>query len=149
VVPQGWGDGGGFVGSGLGNAGTWDESPGCLPAPAQVQVLFPAPGRPWRIRQVQASVVEKLRTVWVKTSTLEVLRLRAITPSVCDRSARRVAQDDGFVVSWGCKKHCLLGFLFPARQVSALGRSQAGTGCEDTGKSYSHSMVPGGLDVMS
>jgi hypothetical protein len=30
-------------------------------------------------------------------STLEVLRLRAIKLSVCDRSAKRFAQDDGFV----------------------------------------------------
>jgi hypothetical protein len=29
--------------------------------------------------------------------TAEVLRLRAIKPSVCDRSAKRFAQDDGFV----------------------------------------------------
>jgi len=32
-----------------------------------------------------------------KQSTAEVLRLRAIKPSVCDRSAKRFAQDDGFV----------------------------------------------------
>ena len=32
-----------------------------------------------------------------KISTLGVLRLRAIKPSVCDRSAKRFAQDDGFV----------------------------------------------------
>jgi hypothetical protein len=32
-----------------------------------------------------------------RISTLEVLRLRAIKPSVCDRSAKRFAQDDGFV----------------------------------------------------
>jgi hypothetical protein len=30
-------------------------------------------------------------------STAGVLRLRAIKPSVCDRSAKRFAQDDGFV----------------------------------------------------
>jgi hypothetical protein len=34
-----------------------------------------------------------------KISTLGVLRLRAIKASVCDRSAKRSAQDDGFV--WG------------------------------------------------
>jgi hypothetical protein len=32
-----------------------------------------------------------------KTSTAGVLRLRAIKRSVCDRSAKRFAQDDGFV----------------------------------------------------
>jgi hypothetical protein len=32
-----------------------------------------------------------------KISILGVLRLRAIKPSVCDRSAKRFAQDDGFV----------------------------------------------------
>jgi hypothetical protein len=32
-----------------------------------------------------------------KISTAEVLRLRAIKLSVCDRSAKRFAQDDGFV----------------------------------------------------
>jgi hypothetical protein len=31
------------------------------------------------------------------TSIAEVLRLRAIKPTVCDRSAKRFAQDDGFV----------------------------------------------------
>jgi hypothetical protein len=31
------------------------------------------------------------------TSIAGVLRLRAIKPSVCDRSAKRFAQDDGFV----------------------------------------------------
>jgi hypothetical protein len=31
------------------------------------------------------------------TSIAEVLRLRAITTSVCDISAKRFAQDDGFV----------------------------------------------------
>ena len=40
--------------------------------------------RSWRTRQVRASVVEKLRTAWA--------RLRAIKPSVCDRSAKRFAQ---------------------------------------------------------
>jgi hypothetical protein len=43
---------------------------------------------------------EKLRTAWVKISTAEVLRLRAIKSSVCDRSAKRFAQDDGFVGGW-------------------------------------------------
>jgi hypothetical protein len=32
-----------------------------------------------------------------KISSAGVLRLRAIKPSVCDRSAKRFAQDDGFV----------------------------------------------------
>jgi hypothetical protein len=32
-----------------------------------------------------------------KISTLEVLRLRATKLSVCDKSAKRFAQDDGFV----------------------------------------------------
>jgi hypothetical protein len=32
-----------------------------------------------------------------KISILGVLRLRAIKPSVCDRSAKRFAKDDGFV----------------------------------------------------
>jgi hypothetical protein len=32
-----------------------------------------------------------------KISIAEVLRLRAIKPSVCDSSAKRFAQDDGFV----------------------------------------------------
>jgi hypothetical protein len=41
----------------------------------------------------RASVVEKARTASID----EVLRLRAIKPSVCDRSAKRFAQDDGFV----------------------------------------------------
>jgi hypothetical protein len=31
------------------------------------------------------------------TSIAGVLRLRAIKPAVCDRSAKRFAQDDGFV----------------------------------------------------
>jgi hypothetical protein len=34
--------------------------------------------RSWRARQVRASVVEKVRTAWVKISTVGVLRLRAI-----------------------------------------------------------------------
>jgi hypothetical protein len=34
------------------------------------------------------------------TSIAGVLRLRAIKPSVCDRTAKRFAQDDGFVVSF-------------------------------------------------
>jgi hypothetical protein len=33
----------------------------------------------------------------VKISALGVLRLRAVKPSVYDRSAKRFAQDDGFV----------------------------------------------------
>ena len=33
--------------------------------------------RPWRVRQVRASVVKKLRAAWVRMSTLGVLRLRA------------------------------------------------------------------------
>jgi hypothetical protein len=32
-----------------------------------------------------------------RISTLGVLRLRATKPSVCDRSAKRSAQEDGFV----------------------------------------------------
>ena len=45
--------------------------------------LFSAPGKdrgrsPW----LRASVVEKPRAAWGKTSTLEVLRLRALKPSV-------------------------------------------------------------------
>jgi hypothetical protein len=32
-----------------------------------------------------------------RISIAGVLRLRAIKPSVCDRSAKRFAQDDGFV----------------------------------------------------
>ena len=36
----------------------------------------------------------------VPTSILGVLRLRAINPLLSDRSARRFAQDDGFVVSF-------------------------------------------------
>ena len=44
------------------------------------------------------------------TSIAGVLRLRAIKPSVCDRSAKRFAQDDGFVggletADWICRKH--------------------------------------------
>jgi hypothetical protein len=35
-----------------------------------------------------------------KISTLGVLRLRARKPSVYDRSAKRFAQDDDFVVSF-------------------------------------------------
>jgi hypothetical protein len=35
------------------------------------------------------------------TNVAEVLRLRAIKLLVCDRSARRCAQDDGFVVDDG------------------------------------------------
>jgi hypothetical protein len=38
-----------------------------------------------------------------------------------DKSVTRSAQDDVFVVSWRCKKRRLLGFLLPARQVSAYG----------------------------
>ena len=34
-----------------------------------------------------------------RLSSAGVLRLRAIKPSVCDRSAKRFAQDDGFVRS--------------------------------------------------
>jgi hypothetical protein len=33
----------------------------------------------------------------LSTSIAEVLRLRAFKPSVCDRPAKRFAQDDGFV----------------------------------------------------
>jgi hypothetical protein len=36
------------------------------------------------------------------TSIAGVLRLRAMKPSVSDRSAKRFAQDDDFVVSWKC-----------------------------------------------
>ena len=36
-----------------------------------------------------------------RTSSPGVLRLRAIKPSVCDRSAKRFAQDDGFVGKLG------------------------------------------------
>jgi hypothetical protein len=38
--------------------------------------------RPWRVRQVRASVVEKLRAAMGKISALGVLRLRAIKRSV-------------------------------------------------------------------
>ena len=41
------------------------------------------------------------------TSIAGVLRLRAIKPSVCDRSAKRFAQDDDFV--WGLAKQ-LVGY---------------------------------------
>ncbi len=36
-----------------------------------------------------------------------------------DKSVRRSAQDDVFVVSWRCKKQRLLGFLLPAKQCSS------------------------------
>jgi hypothetical protein len=39
-----------------------------------------------------------------KISTLGVLRLRAMKPSVCDRSVTRSAEDDDFVVSWEMQK---------------------------------------------
>jgi hypothetical protein len=40
-----------------------------------------------------------------KISILGVLRLRALEPFVCDRSAERFAQDDGFV--WSLKYNWL------------------------------------------
>ena len=58
-------------------------------------------------------------------SIVEVLRLRAISRSLCDRSARRFAQDDGFV-GWenirlaenakGSKKSQALGMTDGASQ---------------------------------
>jgi hypothetical protein len=42
-------------------------------------------------------VVEKALTAWVRISVAGVLRLRALEPSVSDRSAKRFAQDDDFV----------------------------------------------------
>jgi hypothetical protein len=42
-------------------------------------------------------VVERVRTAWVGTSIVGVLRLRAIHPLLGDRFARRFAQDDGLV----------------------------------------------------
>jgi hypothetical protein len=43
-------------------------------------------------------VAGKLRIASLPTSIAGILRLRAINPPVCDRSVRRFAQDDGFVV---------------------------------------------------
>ena len=45
--------------------------------------LFSAHGKiSWRIHEVRALVVEKLRAAWVKISVVGVLRLRAIKPFV-------------------------------------------------------------------
>jgi hypothetical protein len=63
-------------------------------------------------------------------STAEVLRLRAIKPSVCDRSAKRFAQDDGFVgglkgletASWICRKPEKI------EKVTALGMTKGRVG---------------------
>jgi hypothetical protein len=43
------------------------------------------------------SVVEKPPKSMAQISIAGVLRLRALNPSVCDGSAKRFAQDDGFV----------------------------------------------------
>ena len=42
----------------------------------------------------------KARNSMGGVSTAGVVRLRAIKRSLCDRSTRRFAQDDDFVVSW-------------------------------------------------
>jgi hypothetical protein len=58
-----------------------------------------------------------------KMSTLGVLRLRATSAVSRDKSVRRSAQDDVFVVSWRSKKQRLLGLVLPTKQVSAYGAS--------------------------
>ena len=45
----------------------------------------------------RASLVERVRTAWVGLSSPGVLRLRAPSALLCDKSVRRFAQDDDFV----------------------------------------------------
>ena len=57
------------------------------------------------VRQVRASVLERVRTAWVGQVALgflrlrsgQALRLRAPSAVSCDESVRRFAQDDDFV----------------------------------------------------
>src|ERR1700722_5321863 len=68
----------------------------------QVTSWFSAPGK-----NRTGPVIEKLRAAWgneaspgfLRLRSGQALRLRAIKPSVCDRSAKRFAQDDDSV--WG------------------------------------------------
>jgi hypothetical protein len=57
------------------------------------------------------------------TSIAGVLRLRAIKPSVCDRSAKRFAQDDGFV---GGLEIQLVGYAEKHEKIERVTGSQDG-----------------------
>jgi len=60
--------------------------------------------RPWRVRPVRASVVEKLRAAWVRLASSGSFDPAPPSAVSRDQSVRRSAQDDVFVVSWRCKK---------------------------------------------
>jgi hypothetical protein len=67
--------------------------------------LLSPPGKTVAVRQVRASVLERVRTAWVGQVALgflrlrsgQALRLRAPSAVSCDQSVRRFAQDDDFV----------------------------------------------------
>jgi hypothetical protein len=67
--------------------------------------LLSAPGKTVAVRQVRASVLERVPTAWVGQVALgflrlrsgQALRLRAPSAVSCDESVRRFAQDDDFV----------------------------------------------------
>jgi hypothetical protein len=59
-----------------------------------------------------------------KISTAEVLRLRAPSAVSRDKSVRRSAQDDVFVVSWRCKKPASFRIsLVCQNKLALVGRS--------------------------
>jgi hypothetical protein len=69
------------------------------------------------------------------TSIAGVLRLRAIKPSVCDRSAKRFAQDDGFfggleIQLVGCRKHLKIEKVTGSRDDKGEGNGFIGSGAE-------------------
>jgi hypothetical protein len=53
--------------------------------------------RPWRVRQVRASVVEKLRAAWVRSAPPGSFDSAPSSAVSRDKSVRRSAQDDDFV----------------------------------------------------
>jgi hypothetical protein len=66
------------------------------------------------------------------TSIAEVLRLRALKPSVCDRSVKRFAQDDGFVGEYAentkrAKKSPVLGANGEGRMSLGVGKGSRRT----------------------
>jgi hypothetical protein len=69
------------------------------------------------------------------TSIAVVLRLRAIKPSACDRSAKRFAQDYGFVgglgntAGWICRKHEKIEKATGSRDDKGKGSGSVESGC--------------------
>jgi len=59
-----------------------------------------------------------------KQSTAEVLRLRAIKPSVYERSAKRFAQDDGFVGGLKGLEILPVGYAENAKKIGKVTGSQ-------------------------